>query len=103
MGTAQRYKTSEIAKIQVYGRSGDLVARLKNISAQGALLELLNGDFLPKRGDFIHITIHLSDVNKTHEINGQVIWSNELSFGIYFIKKQELADFILRSVSGLQT
>ncbi len=87
---AERYKTSEIARIQVYGRLGDMVAKLKNISSTGAMMELINGEYVPKSGDFVHAIIHLHAVNKTHEVDGEVVWTDELGFGISFVKKDQL-------------
>jgi hypothetical protein len=98
MDKAPRYRTSEIATIQIYGRAGDLTARLKNISSTGARFELISGDRLPKPNDFIHVVIHLGALKKSHTLNGQVIWGKDLEFGITFIKKDNLADAILRTL-----
>lgn len=87
---ADRHNTSEVAKVQIYGRPGEMVAKLKNISATGALLELMNGDYVPKQGDFVHIVIHLQSVKKTHEVDGEVVWNEQMGFGIAFIKKNQL-------------
>jgi hypothetical protein len=90
MERAERFNTSEIAKVIVYGRSVEMVAKLKNVSATGALFELINGDYLPKSGDFVHIVIHLHALKKTHEIDGEVVWNEGMGFGIAFIKKDQL-------------
>jgi hypothetical protein len=85
-----RHETAEVSKIQVYGRTGDMVAKLQNLSATGARLELINGEYVPKRGDFLHITVHLHSINKTHEVDAEVMWNEGLGFGINFIKREQL-------------
>lgn len=87
---AERYDTLEMARVQVYGRTGDLTVKMKNVSSTGALMELVNGDYRPQRGDFIQATIHLDSVGRIHEINGEVVWHDGLGFGINFIRKNDL-------------
>ncbi len=87
---AERYKTSEIARLQVYGRMGTLLAKLKNISATGSFFELVNGDYIPNPGDFIHVTIQLHTVGRTHDFDAEVAWSEALGFGVSFVKKEHL-------------
>jgi hypothetical protein len=98
MSIAPRFATTEIAKIQVYGRPGDIIARLKNISATGACFELTKGTQMPNQGDFIHVIVHLNALNKTHQISGQVVWNKGPSFGISFMKKDHIADAILKGL-----
>ncbi|HRO66243.1 MAG TPA: PilZ domain-containing protein [Pseudobdellovibrionaceae bacterium] len=88
--TAHRYTTSEVAHIEIYGRLGQLVSRMKNLSMTGALLELKAGTQVPKKGDLIRATIHLHSIGKTRILDAEVIWTNGLGFGVSFLKKPEL-------------
>ncbi len=87
---AERHPTSEIARVQVYGRMGTMVAKLKNISSTGSFFELVNGDYVPREGDFIHVTIQLHTVGRTHQFDAEVAWNNALGFGVSFVKKEQL-------------
>jgi homogentisate 1,2-dioxygenase len=87
---AERFSTSEIARVQVYGRMGNMVAKLKNISSTGGFLELINGDYVPKQGDFVHMTVNLHSMGRIHEVDAEVVWNDALGFGISFVKKDQL-------------
>ena len=87
---AERHLTSEIARVQVYGRLGNMVAKLKNISTTGSFFELVNGDYVPRQGDFIHVNIQLHSVGRTHNFDAEVAWSGALGFGVSFVKKDQL-------------
>lgn len=93
-----RFKTNETATIEIYGRPGSTFSKLTNISKTGAMFELIRGDKLPKYGDFIQITVHLSALKKNYVLQGKVVWSNKLQFGVEFIKRESLADAILRGL-----
>lgn len=96
MTPAQRFQTKEIARIQVYGRIDNLTAKVSDVSATGAKLEIVSGDYLPQRGDLLHFKIELSDIQKSYEINGEVKWNNGLGFGVCFIKKSELVQKMMQ-------
>ncbi len=68
MSTAKRYKTKETAHIEVYGHIGVLVAQLKNLSQTGAFLEVSQGDYVPKKGDLLNLTVILSSLHRTHNL-----------------------------------
>lgn len=87
---ADRHPTSEIARVQVYGRMGTMVAKLKNISTTGSFFELVNGDYVPRPGDFIHVTLQLHTVGRTHNFDAEVAWSSALGFGVAYVKKEQL-------------
>ena len=87
---AERHQTSEIARVQVYGRLGSMVAKLKNLSSTGSFFELVNGDYVPRQGDFIHVTIQLHSLGRTHEFDAEVAWNEALGFGVSFVKKEHL-------------
>lgn len=87
---APRHHTFEIAHIEVYGKAGEIVSCLRNLSTTGAFLELTAGPFLPQKGDLIRATVHLSTIKKTRVLNAEVVWTNDSGFGVTFIDKPEL-------------
>ncbi len=89
-GTAERFPTSEIAHIEIYGRMGKALARLKNLSTTGAFLELQNSGYVPKKGDLIRATVHLHQIGRSRVIDAEVIWTRGIGFGVCFVKKTEL-------------
>ncbi|MGZ3769654.1 MAG: PilZ domain-containing protein [Bdellovibrio sp.] len=86
---AKRYNTNEKAQVEVMGRMGVLVANLRNISQTGAFLEVRQGSYIPKKGDFLNVTVDLADLQRTHKVAAEVIWSNGLGVGICFINNKE--------------
>jgi hypothetical protein len=86
---SERHQTSERAYLEIYGRMGTLIAELKNLSSTGAFLEILQGDYIPRRGDLIRVTVPLETVGRTHSVNAEVIWGKSLGVGICFLNRQE--------------
>lgn len=99
MSAARRFYTLETAHIEIYGRMGTLVAKMKNISTSGAFLELTSGEYIPQEGDFVHVSINLSSVGKMRSFNGQVVWSRGLGFGIQFVRKEQLLEMMMQKSS----
>jgi hypothetical protein len=94
---SKRYDTKEIAHIEVYGRHhGKMVAKLKNVSSSGAFFELAQSEYVPRRGDMLCVTVHLSSLKKSHVLHAQVIWGRGLGFGAQFIPKEELVTKMLQ-------
>jgi hypothetical protein len=89
---AQRYPSSETGHIEIYGRMGTVVAQMKNISESGAFFEMTQGEYIPKKGDFVHITIHLHSIGKSRSFDAEVIWNQGLGFGARFMKKSALLE-----------
>lgn len=99
--TAERYETKEIAHIEVYGRHhGKMVARLRNISASGAFFELSQCEYVPRRGDMLCVTVHLSTLKKSRVVHAQVVWGRGLGFGAQFIAKDDLVAKMLQTKSS---
>ena len=92
INTGKRYETSETAHVEVYGRMGRLVSKMRNISTTGAFLELANGDYMPKKGDLVKATVHLHSLGRSRVVDAEVIWNSGLGFGISFLKKQQLLE-----------
>ena len=89
---AQRYNTKEMAQIEVYGRMGKVFCKLGNLSESGAFLEIINSNYIPRSGDLIRITVMLRQLNKTHIVDGEIIWARGLGLGINFLKKKNLVE-----------
>lgn len=90
--TAKRHLTKEPARIEVYGKREVLFCRMNNLSSTGAFFEVLNSLYIPKIGDIVRVTINLKQVNKTHIINGEVVWFKGTGLGVSFLKQKELLE-----------
>ncbi|MCK6597280.1 MAG: PilZ domain-containing protein [Bdellovibrionaceae bacterium] len=92
---SKRFSTHENAIIEIYGRMGTLQGTMKNLSQSGCFVELTKGEYIPKEGDCVQITISLKSVNRTRVITGQVVWNKGLGFGITFVKKEDIVKKML--------
>ena len=90
MTNAQRHHTQEIAQIEVYGRMGNLLAKMRNLSVTGAFLELTHADFVPQKGDLLRVTVNLNSVKRTHQLNALVVWTRDLGLGVQFISEEQV-------------
>lgn len=97
---APRYPTREVAGVEIYGRTGRLTVRMRNLSASGARLEIIRGETTPQTGDILKITIQLKEVGRTHKIDGEVVWLGKGALGVQFIKKEDVALRILSKLSS---
>ena len=87
---AQRFLTQELAQIEVYGKEGNILAKMANVSITGAFFEIINSSFMPKKNDLVRIKISLRSVNKTHLIDAAVVWSKGLGLGVEFLTRDDL-------------
>lgn len=97
---AQRYVTSEVTHIEIYGRMGKSVARMKNLSSTGAFFELQTGDYVPKKGDLLRATVHLTKIGRSRSMDAEVVWNSGLGFGIFFLKKEQLLEKMFQKTSA---
>ena len=86
----QRFPTKEKAQFEVYGKSGTVHCRLANLSATGALLEIVTAKNKPQQGDIIRISVNLKQINKTHSLDAEIVWCKESGIGISFLKKDQI-------------
>lgn len=93
--TATRYTTKEKASIEVYGRSGNFIADLKNLSVTGAMLEWNHSDVNLQKGDLVRMTVVLRALNRRHNLNAEVVWTEGNKTGVNFIKSSEVLDKII--------
>ncbi len=96
---AKRFQTNQEVKVEIYGHTLDIIAKMKNLSSTGAFLELLKAEMIPQQGDLIRITVPLLEVNKVRQISAEVIWHQGLGFGISFISDDLVVDkLMLKSI-----
>ena len=95
--TAKRHPTKELATLEVHGRTVKVQCRMNNLSVTGAFFELINSNYVPKQGDLVRMTVSLRQVNRTHTLHGQVIWSRGLGLGVSFIKDREVYDILSKT------
>jgi len=87
--SSERHQTQERAYLEIYGRMGTLIAEMKNLSATGAFLEIIQGDYIPQKGDLVRVTVPLESLGRTHSVNAEVIWGKSLGVGVCFLNRQE--------------
>lgn len=90
--SAKRFKTNEKAHVEVYGHVGVLNASMRNLSQTGAFLEVSRGDYVPRKGDLLNLTVSLDSLKKAHIMAAEVIWCKGLGVGICFISKDEVLE-----------
>lgn len=93
---SKRYATKELAQIEVYGRMGKIVCRMSNLSESGAFLEVVSSNYLPRQKDLVRVTVNLRQLNKTHVVDAEVVWSKGLGIGLHFLKK----DILMEKLTG---
>ena len=89
---AKRFPTKEKAHVEVYGHIGILNALMKNLSETGALLEIAGGDYVPRKGDLLNMTVKLDSLERSHNLSAEVVWSQGMGLGICFISKDEVLE-----------
>ena len=98
---AKRHATKEKANIEVYGHRGILSASLRNLSGTGAFLEVAEGDYIPQKGDLVNVTVTLDRINRTHNVDAQVIWSKGMGMDICFISKDEVLERMMAKTNAI--
>ena len=89
---ATRYLTKEKATIEVYGKSGNFIAQLENISMTGACLQWALEEIPLTKGDLLRMTVVLKAVNRKHNLSAEVIWNEGKKMGVSFIKSADVLD-----------
>lgn len=92
---ARRFMTNESANIEVFGRSENILGVMKNLSVTGCYLELAKGDYMPREGDCIKLTLPLKTIRRTRYLFGQVVWNKGIGFGVTFVNKDEISTRML--------
>ena len=89
---AQRFTTSEHAMIEVYGKRSRVFSKMRNLSNTGALFELSDPTYTPLKGDLLKISIHLDSLNRTRNMNAEVVWSKDDQMGVHFISEDAIIE-----------
>lgn len=92
---AKRFNTNQEVKVEIYGHTIDILAKMKNLSSTGAFLELVEAEKIPQQGDLIRLTIPLLEVNKVRRLSAEVVWHQGLGFGINFISDEMVVDKLM--------
>ncbi|UOF01017.1 PilZ domain-containing protein [Bdellovibrio bacteriovorus] len=100
MSAAKRFLTRETAQIEVYGHVGLLVASLRNLSETGAFLEVAKGDYVPKKGDLLNMTVNLDTLDRIHNVAAEVVWSKGMGLGICFINRDQVLERMMAKSSS---
>jgi|JI6StandDraft_1071083.scaffolds.fasta_scaffold173155_2 hypothetical protein len=95
-----RYATQETAHIEVYGQLGHTMGEMRNVSKTGALLKIPSASKTLALGDVVHVTVHLHSLRKTHFLHAEVVWNIGESFGIQFVRKDNLLEKVLSRTNG---
>ena len=90
--TATRYTTKEKASVEVYGRTGNIIVDLKNLSTTGACLEWTQEDVSLEKGDLVRMTVILKALGRRHNLNAEVVWREGKKTGVNFIKSNEVLE-----------
>lgn len=95
---ATRYPTKEKAAIEVYGKNGNFVARIENVSMTGACLCWSEDQTPLKKGDLVRMTVILKTVNRKHNLNAEVVWIEGRKSGVAFVKSAEILDKMMDKI-----
>lgn len=95
MKPAQRYTTKERAAVEVYGRNGQIICSVRNLSASGACLEWQHDDVELRQGDLVRLTVVLRSLNRRHYVNAEVVWRDGKRSGVSFIPSNQVLDRLL--------
>ena len=89
---AERYPTKERAEIEIYGRSGGIIAKIKDLSRTGACLQWDQASFQLKIGDLVRMRVFLKALKREHRVSAEVVWTNGTLSGIQFLNSSELVE-----------
>jgi hypothetical protein len=95
MRAAERYSTREKASLEIYGKTGTVIAAVKNLSVSGACLEWTQGDVELKRGDVVRMTVFLNGLNRKHNVSAEVMWRAGNRSGVNFLKADQVLSKIV--------
>ncbi len=95
----QRFMTRENAMIEIYGRNGQVICSVRNLSATGACIEWNQEGSEMKIGDMIRMTVILKSVGKKHHVNAEVVWRDGNRSGVSFIPSNQVLDKLIERSS----
>ena len=95
MSSSKRYTTKEKASIEIYGRGGNIIANLRNLSLTGACLDWTQDDVPLQKGDLVRVTVVLRALGRRHNLSAEVVWREGNASGVTFIKSDEVLGRIM--------
>ncbi len=99
---ARRFLTQELAQIEIFGKAGQILTKMANVSTTGAFFEIINASITPKKDDLVRITINLRAVKRTHIIDAQIVWCKGMGLGVEFLNRDEMNQKISQMLSRNQ-
>ena len=96
---AQRYETKERASVEIYGKKGQMIVNVRNLSATGACLECDLAEFEIRQGDLIRMTVMLKTLGRKHYVNAEVVWRHGHRTGVSFVPSHQVLDRLLEKNS----
>lgn len=95
MSNSKRYTTKEKASIEIYGRGGNIIANLRNLSLTGACLDWTQENVPLQKGDLVRVTVVLKAIGRRHNLSAEVVWREGNTSGVAFIKSGEVLERIM--------
>ena len=95
MNPSERFRTKEMAAVEVYGKPGSAVAAVKNLSETGACVQWQTKDVVLEVGDLVRMTIVLKAIKREHKVNAQIVWNDGFKSGVRFLSDKQLLDKII--------
>jgi len=92
---ADRYPTKEKAEVEIYGRDGGIIAKIKDLSKTGACISWETDQFQIQIGDLLRMRVILRALKKEHRVNAEVVWTNGKSSGVQFLSSHEVVEKML--------
>jgi PilZ domain len=93
---ADRHPTKEVASLEFYGKSGSLIADVKNLSKTGACIEWSHSDVEVSQGDLVRLTILLKALNRKHHVTAEVVWRRGRMSGLSFISQAQILEKMMQ-------
>ena len=92
---AERYRTKERAEVEIFGRGGEVTAKIKDLSQTGACLQWEEEPSPMQIGDLLRLRVFLRALQREHRLNAEVIWSNGNLSGVQFLTSDQLVQKML--------
>ncbi len=93
--SAERYPTKERAEVEIFGRGGGIIARIKDLSQTGACIQWEHDEFQLHIGDLVRMRVNLKALKKEHRVNAQVVWTDRNRSGLQFLTSDQLVEKML--------
>lgn len=89
VGDSKRMDVIEKAYIEIMGLVGQGTAIMRNVSRTGAMLSVYENEYVPQKGEIIHITSEVVDSF------AEVVWTKENRAGVCFVPETEIEERVM--------